>query len=180
MLSILALMVGDVVYRPDEVLRVLAGQTVPGTSFTVGELRLPRTAAGLLAGAAFGLGGVTFQTMLRNALASPDIIGISWGASAAAVIGIVVLHLDPSAIAPLAVIAALGTAAAVYLLSYRHGVAGARLILIGIGVAAMLESVVAFVLVRAASWDLQTAICCSTATTSRPASACGSSGRASS
>ena len=57
----------------------ILGQTVPGASFTVGELRLPRATLGLLAGFAFGVAGVTFQTMLRNPLASPDIIGTSSG-----------------------------------------------------------------------------------------------------
>ena len=81
-----SLMIGTTFYGPDEVIRVLLGQQVPGASFTVGELRLPRAALGLLAGVAFGIAGVTFQTMLRNPLASPDIIGITWGASAAAVV----------------------------------------------------------------------------------------------
>ena len=52
---------------------------MPGASFTVGELRLPRAVLAVLAGFAFGIAGVTFQTMLRNPLASPDIIGISVG-----------------------------------------------------------------------------------------------------
>ena len=84
-------MVGQTFYPPGEVLRVILGETCPGASFTVGELRLPRAVLAVLAGARFGLGGVTFQTMLRNPLASPDIIGISSGASAAAVFAIVVL-----------------------------------------------------------------------------------------
>ncbi len=120
---------------------MILGQTVPGASFTVGELRLPRATLGLLAGFAFGVAGVTFQTMLRNPLASPDIIGISSGASAAAVFGIVVLALDETAVSLLALGGALLTAAAIYLLSNRGGFAGTRLILIGIGVAAMLDSV---------------------------------------
>ncbi|MFD1722818.1 FecCD family ABC transporter permease [Amnibacterium endophyticum] len=150
-----ALMVGDTVYSPAEVVRVVLGQTVPGASFTVGELRLPRAVEGVLTGAAFGLGGVAFQTMLRNPLAAPDVIGISSGASAAAVLGIVVLGLDAGATSLLAVAAALVVAGAILLLSYRGGIADTRLILIGIGVAAMLESVVAAVLLRAANTDLQ-------------------------
>jgi len=152
------LMVGDTFYTPDEVLRVIVGQTVPGASFTVGELRLPRMALGVLAGLAFGMAGVTFQTMLRNPLASPDVIGISSGASAAAVVGIVVLKLGETTVAFLALAAALVTALVIYLLSRRGGFAGARLILIGIGVAALLDSVVTYLLSRAAQWDLQTAM----------------------
>ncbi len=156
-LAFTALMVGQTFYGPGEVLRVVLGERVPGASFTVGVLRLPRTVLGVLAGAAFGLAGITFQTMLRNPLAAPDVIGISSGASAAAVVGLVVLGWSPAQVSVLAVAGALVTALAVYGLAYRHGVAGSRLILIGIGVAAMLDSVISYVLAGAASYDLATA-----------------------
>ena len=154
----LTLVVGQTVTPPRDVLRVLAGQDVPGASFTVRELRLPRALLSVLVGLSFGLGGVVFQTLLRNPLASPDIIGISWGASAAAVFAIVVLGWSGAPVSILAVCAGLGVALAIYLLSWRRGVAGARLILVGIGVAAMLESFVAYVLSRAPSWTLQEAL----------------------
>ncbi len=152
------LMIGKTFYGPDEVVRVILGQQVPGASFTVGELRLPRTALGLLAGFAFGIAGVTFQTMLRNPLASPDIIGITWGASAAAVVGIVVLSLGDTAVSALALAGGLATALAIYLLAFRRGFSGARLILIGIGIAAMLQSVVSWALSRASDWDVPAAM----------------------
>jgi iron complex transport system permease protein len=153
-----ALMIGNTFYSPAEVLRVVFGEQVPGASFTVGELRLPRACLGVLAGFAFGMAGLTFQTMLRNPLASPDIIGISTGASAAAVVGIVVLSLNETAVSLLALGGALVTALVIYALSWRRGFAGARLILIGIGIAAMLHSVVSYVLTRAAAWDIQAAM----------------------
>lgn len=152
------LMVGNTFYGPAEVLRVLLGETVPGASFTVGELRLPRAVLAVLAGAAFGIAGVSFQTLLRNPLASPDIIGITQGAGAAAVLGIVALSLSGPAVAVLAVVGALLTAGSIYLLSNKGGFAGTRLILIGIGVAAMLQSIISYVLSRAAQWDIQTAM----------------------
>jgi iron complex transport system permease protein len=152
------LMVGKSFYGPAEVLRVILGETVPGASFTVGELRLPRATMGVLAGLAFGIAGVTFQTMLRNPLASPDIIGISSGASAAAVVAIIVYSLGDMAVSLVAIAAALATAMLIYLLAYRDGVVGTRLILIGIGIAAMLDSVISYVLMRAAVWDIQTAM----------------------
>ena len=155
---IVSLMVGNTFYGLDQVARVLLSEQVPGAAFTVGELRLPRALLGLLAGLSFGMAGVTFQTMLRNPLASPDIIGISSGASAAAVVGIVVFSLGETAVSFLALAAALITAAAIYLLANRRGFAGTRLILIGIGVAAMLDSVVSYTLSRAPSWDLQLAL----------------------
>ncbi|WP_223396966.1 FecCD family ABC transporter permease [Nocardioides rotundus] len=155
---LVSLMVGQTFYGPGEVLRVMLGEIVPGASFTVGELRLPRASLAVLAGAALGLGGVTFQTMLRNPLASPDVIGISSGASAAAVVGILVLDVSETQVSLLAITAALVTALVIYLLAYRDGVVGTRLILIGIGIAAMLDSVVAYLIVRAAAWDLPTAM----------------------
>ncbi|MGL3149068.1 FecCD family ABC transporter permease [Microbacterium sp. A82] len=157
-LAAIALMVGNTFYTPGEVIRVILGETVPGASFTVGELRLPRTVLAILAGFAFGIAGVAFQTLLRNPLASPDIIGITEGASAAAVVGIVVLGLTGPMVSVLALAGALITALAIYLLSNKGGFAGIRLILIGIGVAAMLHSVVSYVLSRAAQWDIQTAM----------------------
>ncbi|GAA1537055.1 iron complex transport system permease protein [Microbacterium ginsengiterrae] len=157
-LAAVALMVGNTFYTPGEVLRVILGETVPGASFTVGELRLPRTVLAILAGFAFGIAGISFQTLLRNPLASPDIIGITQGASAAAVVAIIVLGLSGPAVSLFAVCGALITAMAIYLLSNKGGFAGIRLILIGIGVGAMLQSVVAYVLSRAAQWDIQTAM----------------------
>lgn len=157
-LAAVALMFGNSFYTPGEIIRVMLGETVPGASFTVGELRLPRTALAILAGFAFGIAGVTFQTLLRNPLASPDIIGITEGASAAAVVGIVVLGLSGPAVSAMALGGALITAIAIYLLSNKGGFSGIRLILIGIGVAAMLQSVVSYVLSRAAEWDIQMAM----------------------
>lgn len=153
-----SLMVGRTFYPPEEVLRVILGQEVAGASFTVGRLRLPRAVLAVLAGACFALGGVTFQTMLRNPLASPDIIGISSGASAAAAFAIVILGLSGPAVSLLAILAGLGVAVLIYLLSSRGGVAGTRLILIGIGIAAMLQSATDWVLSQAGQWDLQEAL----------------------
>ena len=155
---LVSLMVGQTFYSPAEVLAVVFGQDVPGAGFTVGRLRLPRATLAVLAGLCFGLGGVTFQTMLRNPLASPDIIGISSGASAAAAFAIIVLGLGSTAVSVVAIVSGLAVALAVYALAYKGGVAGTRLILIGIGVAAMLDSMTAYVLSQAAEWDLQVAM----------------------
>jgi iron complex transport system permease protein len=155
---VLTLSLGQSFTPPADVLRVLLGEEVAGASFTVGQLRLPRAVLAVLAGMSFGLGGVAFQTMLRNPLASPDIVGISSGASAAAVFAIVVLSLNGPIVSVLAVAAGLGVALAVYGLSFRNGVAGTRLILVGIGVSAMLESVVAYILSQAPAWSLQEAM----------------------
>ncbi|MFC3996148.1 FecCD family ABC transporter permease [Nocardiopsis sediminis] len=153
-----SLMVGRTFYPPGDVVGVVLGQDVPGASFTVGRLRLPRAALAVVAGLSFGLAGITFQTMLRNPLASPDIIGISAGASAAATFAIVVLSLGPAAVSAVAIAAGLAVAVVVYALSFKNGSAGSRLILIGIAIAAMLESFTNHILDRAAEWDLQEAM----------------------
>lgn len=152
------LMVGQTFYPPGDVVRVVLGEQVPGASFTVGRLRLPRAVLAISAGCAFGLGGVTFQTMLRNPLASPDIIGISAGASAAAAVAIVTLSLGGTQVSVFAIVSALAVSLLMYTLAFRDGVVGTRLILIGIGIAAMLHSVISYVLSRAAAWEHQEAM----------------------
>lgn len=152
------LMLGQSFTPPQDVLRVLLGENVPGASFTVGHLRLPRAVLSVLVGMSFGLGGVAFQIMLRNPLASPDIIGVSSGASAAAVFAIVILQLDGPAVSVFSVATGLGVALLVYGLASKNGVAGTRLILIGIGISAMIESFIAYILARAPAWDLQEAM----------------------
>lgn len=154
----LTLIVGQSITAPMDVLRVLIGQDVPGATFAVNDLRLPRALTGVLAGFGFGLSGAAFQMLLRNPLASPDVIGISAGAGAAAVGGIVFLGLSGVWVSFLSVAAALAVALAIYLLAWRDGVAGGRLILVGIGVSAMLNSFIAYALSKAPAWSLQEAL----------------------
>jgi len=155
---LLTLCVGERSYSPVDVLRVVLGQHVDGASFTVGDLRLPRALTGILVGIAFGMGGVMFQTMLRNVLASPDVIGISAGSSAAAVVAITAFSISGPALSAVAVAAGIGVAGVIYALSWRRGVHGTRLILIGIAVGAMLDSVISYTLSRAAIYDVNEAM----------------------
>jgi iron complex transport system permease protein len=139
---------------------------IPGASFIVMENKLPRAVIGTLAGGALGLSGGLFQTMLRNPLASPDVIGISSGASAAAVIAIVVFGASNAVVSGAALAGALGVAALIYAVSRvgplgsghapggRGDAAGNRLILAGVGIAAALQAVVSFLMTRA---DIRTA-----------------------
>ncbi|MHA3682970.1 FecCD family ABC transporter permease [Leucobacter sp. HY1910] len=139
-----------------EVVRALGGSGE--AVFTVQELRLPRAVLGLLAGAAFGLAGAVFQSLLRNPLASPDVIGISAGAGTAAAFGIVVLGAQGGTVSLLALGGAFVTAALITWLAAGPGAATARMILIGIGAAAILKSLLALILSRASSWDMQGAM----------------------
>lgn len=143
------------------------GPKIPGASFIVMENKLPRAVIGTMIGAAFGLAGALFQTMLRNPLASPDVIGISYGASAAAVTAIVVFGASGAVVSGAALAGALGVATLIYAIS-RSGslgsgtlgsggtgsAAGSRLILAGVGIAAALHAVVSFLMTRA---DIRTA-----------------------
>ncbi|WP_370247092.1 FecCD family ABC transporter permease [Nocardioides sp.] len=125
--------------------------------FIVRELRLPRALTAVLVGAAFGVSGAIFQGLARNPLASPDIIGITAGSSAAAVFLIVVAQATGTALALGALAGGLLTAVAIYLLAWRRGVASARLILVGIGVSAVLSAVTSYLLTRAEIYEAQQA-----------------------
>ncbi|KAB1641720.1 iron chelate uptake ABC transporter family permease subunit [Gulosibacter chungangensis] len=151
-------LVGDVIYSFGEVFAVMRGEQVAGASFSIGTLRIPRATAGLLAGLAFGAGGYLFQTILRNSLASPDVIGITSGASASAVFAILVLGLSGAAVSAISVICGLATALVIYLLSSGRGGLGSRLILIGIGVAAMFNAVISYLMLQGDAYDLPKAL----------------------
>lgn len=155
---VLSLMLGRTYYGLDEVIPAVLGHSESGAAFTVGELRFPRATLAILAGFAFGIAGTTFQTLLGNPLASPDILGITSGAGAAAVLGIIVLGLNDSMVSIFALMGALATAAAIFLLSSGGGFAGMRFILIGIGFAAILQSATSYMLARAGEWDIQRAM----------------------
>jgi len=158
MLCVTALLLGNTIYSPETVLKVLLGEQIQGATFAVGTLRLPRMLSGLLVGMAFGIAGSTFQTMLRNPLASPDIIGISSGSSAAAVFCILVLKLSGTFVSIAAVIAGITVAALIYVLSRGGSFSGGKLILIGIGVQAMLNAVISYLLLKASQYDVPGAL----------------------
>lgn len=157
-LCISMLLLGNTKYSLEVVTRVLFGEDIQGASFAIGTIRLPRMLSGLLVGMAFGIAGSTFQTMLRNPLASPDIIGVTSGSSAAAVFCILVLKISGSFVSAAAVIAGLMVAALIYILSKGGSFSGGRLILIGIGIQAMLNAFVSFLLLKASQYDVPGAL----------------------
>ena len=151
------LIYGHEIYAIDDVVAVLAGRDVPGVSFIIGELRLPRAIIGVFSGLAFGMAGASFQHLLRNLLASPDIIGITAGANTAAVFGIIVLGWSGVPLSMLAMAGGILTAIAVSWLAWTGSFAPNRLILMGIGVAAMLSAASSWILIRGDQWDIQSA-----------------------
>ncbi|SHJ45237.1 FecCD family ABC transporter permease [Thermoclostridium caenicola] len=153
-----ALYLGNTQYPPDVIIRVILGEQIKGASFAIGTLRLPRMLIAVLAGMAFGMAGNTFQTMLGNPLASPDIIGVTAGCSVAAVFCITFLNVSKGVISLAAVVTGVALAAIIYFLSYRGGFSGPRLILIGIGIQAMLNALTYFLLLRANQYDVPAAM----------------------
>ncbi|MFC1420930.1 FecCD family ABC transporter permease [Streptacidiphilus cavernicola] len=148
-MGVLALGTGAYPLSPPEVLRTLAGHGPAGADFIVNGLRLPRVTDGLLVGAALGLSGALFQSLTRNPLGSPDIVGLSQGSATGALTVILLLGGGTVATAAGAVLGGLATALAVYLLAWREGVSGLRLVLVGIGVSALLAAVNGYLLSRA-------------------------------
>lgn len=146
-------MLGDFIITLPDFFAILFGKDIPGATFILMESKLPRAVLGILVGVAFGVGGAIFQTTLRNPLASPDIIGIAFGASAAAVFAIVVLGQTGLPVSVAAVLGAVGIAGTVRWLAGSTG--GYRLVLIGVGLAAALQSVVQYLFTRADEWDAQ-------------------------
>lgn len=157
-LASILLVFGNKQYPLTTVIRVILGEEIQGATFAIGSLRLPRMLSGLLVGTAFGIAGSTFQTMLRNPLASPDIIGVTSGSSVAAVFCILVLKISGNTVSIIAVISGFLVAALLYILSRGGSFSGGRLILIGIGIQALLNAVISFLLLRANQYDVPAAL----------------------
>lgn len=159
-LSLAAVMMlyGNTIYSPETVLRVLSGTDAGGAAFTIRTLRFPRMLTAILCGMAFGLSRNTFQQLLGNPLASPDIIGVTSGASVAAVFGILILKLDYGIVAVMAVFSGLLVSALIYFLSHKNGFSNTRLILTGIGMQAFLNSIISWMLLKASEYDVASAL----------------------
>ncbi|CAI9387256.1 Iron-uptake system permease protein FeuC [Bacillus sp. T2.9-1] len=152
------LMLGNTIYPVTDVISVLLGEQVKGASFSVGTIRFPRMVAGVFAGFAFGISGHVFQTMLRNPLANPNVIGITAGSSAAAVFCIIVLHASSTFVSIASIIGGLATVIVIFLLSKGSSFSIGRLILIGIGIQAMLNAVISYLLLIGQHHDVPTAM----------------------
>ncbi|WP_336632219.1 MULTISPECIES: FecCD family ABC transporter permease [unclassified Microbacterium] len=150
-LALAALCLGDLPLAPGDVLAALTGNGNGIAATVVLEWRLPHVLAAVVFGAALGASGAIFQSLTRNPLASPDIIGLSAGSYAGGLIVIIVFGAAAGSlpVSAGAVVGGLATAAVVYALSYRRGIQGFRLIIIGIGVAAMLQATSTYLLLRA-------------------------------
>ncbi|MEU3416372.1 iron chelate uptake ABC transporter family permease subunit [Streptomyces sp. NPDC006658] len=149
---------GDARIPAADVLRTLAGNGTAYQDFIVNELRLPRVLVGLLVGACLGLGGALFQSISRNPLGSPDVLGLSQGSTAGALIVIVLLSGSASQVTLGALAGGLVTGLAIYLLAWKQGVHGYRMVLVGIGVNAVMTAVNGYLLTKADLVDAARAV----------------------
>ncbi|PWI19420.1 hypothetical protein DI272_38645 [Streptomyces sp. Act143] len=146
--SVVLIGTGDFPISAGDVLKTLAGDGNAGQEFIVNELRLPRVLVGLLVGASLGLGGALFQAVSRNPLGSPDILGLGQGATAGALTVIVFFSGSAGEVTVGALLGGLGAGLAIYLLAWKQGVHGYRLVLVGIGVSAILTAVNGYLLTK--------------------------------
>lgn len=140
-----------------DVLAGLAGTADEGTVLVVREWRLPRALLAALFGAALGMSGAVFQSLTRNPLGSPDIIGFASGSYTGALIVMLVTGGGYFAVAAGALGGGIITAFIVFALAYRRGVQGFRLIIVGIGVSAMLAAFNTFLMLKSTESEQLTA-----------------------
>ncbi|WP_062436870.1 FecCD family ABC transporter permease [Herbidospora daliensis] len=148
-MAVLALMTGSYQLTPGQVLSALTGRETGIVHDVVVDWRLPRVAAALVFGAALGVSGAIFQSLLRNPLAEPGVIGFSQGSYTGALIVILLVDGTYTQLVGGALLGGMATAVAVYVLAHRRGVQGFRLIVVGIGVSAMLESLNTWLIIKA-------------------------------
>jgi len=157
---------GDYTIPIPDVVAVLTGGGDSASQFVIQELRLPRAVVGLVVGASLGIAGALFQTFARNPLASPDVLGITDGASIGAVFvivmgstgGVLATGVSSLGVTMAALAGALITSAALYLFAWRRGIDGTRFVLIGVGLSAMMSAGVNWMLSKAAIYDLPAAL----------------------
>ncbi len=151
----LSIGVGEFPIGLSRVVATILGGGEQVDEFVVMDLRMPRALAGLVVGVALGVSGAVTQSVARNPLASPDILGITGGAGAVAVFlvtvsgGTAAVVVNSVGLSGAALAGGLGTGLLVYFLAWRRGIDGFRLILIGISVSAVMEAVTTWLLVQA-------------------------------
>ncbi|WP_406407080.1 iron ABC transporter permease [Streptomyces halstedii] len=151
----LSIAVGDFPIALPRVIATLLGGGEQVDAFVVMDLRMPRALAGLVVGIALGVSGAITQSVARNPLASPDVLGITGGAGTVAVFLVTVSGGTAAAVvstlglSAAALAGGLGTGLLVYFLAWRRGIDGFRLILIGISVSAVMEALTTWLLVSA-------------------------------
>ncbi|MCG3724189.1 FecCD family ABC transporter permease [Vibrio cincinnatiensis] len=149
LLAAYALTIGRYTISMPDLWQVIIGQGSSVQERIVWNIRLPRIVTAVFVGAALGVSGGIFQSVSRNALGSPDVIGFTTGAATGAIAQIVLFEQGPVQVALAAIVGGMVTAVAVYLLSRKAGVVGGyRLILTGIGIGSVLSALNGLMLVK--------------------------------
>ncbi len=147
--------VGDFPIGLPRVVGTIFGRGEQVDEFVIMDLRMPRALAGLVVGVALGVSGALTQSIARNPLASPDVLGITSGAGAVAVFlvtvsgGAATAVVNSVGLSAAALAGGLGTGLLVYFMAWRRGIDGFRLILIGISVNAVMQAITTWLLVTA-------------------------------
>ncbi|MEU8244182.1 iron chelate uptake ABC transporter family permease subunit [Actinoplanes missouriensis] len=146
-ISVITLGTGEFPIAPADVVKTLFGQGTAAQDFIVNELRLPRLITAILVGMALAAGGAVFQSLVRNPLGSPDVLGVTNGASTAALV-VVILGGSSTQLSLAAVAGGLGAALLIQLIGGKHGLHGFRFILVGIGLSAIFTGISGYLLTR--------------------------------
>ncbi|MEU4804693.1 iron chelate uptake ABC transporter family permease subunit [Actinosynnema sp. NPDC023587] len=144
-----ALVLGDYHVPLDDAVRAVFGESTRMAELFVERRRLPRALTAVLVGIAMGVAGAVFQSLTRNPLGSPDIVGFGHGAATGAVVVLLLVGGGTTQTAVGAFVGGLVSAAVVYLLALKGGAHGYRLVLVGIGVSAMLIAFNNYLVTRA-------------------------------
>ena len=146
--AVAALRLGKFAVSTQEVLVALQGQGRRIVQVVIVKWKLPRILLGLVAGLALGVAGAVFQTITRNPLGSPDLIGFSTGAQTGILVSVLLLPGSMLSTSLASFIGGAAVGAVTYLVSLRGGFTGLRFILVGIAISSMLVSVNRWLLVR--------------------------------
>ncbi|WP_449407839.1 FecCD family ABC transporter permease [Microbacterium maritypicum] len=159
LLGVAALTIGTFSLDLSQVVSALGGGGEESVRKLVVDWRLPRVLFAVLGGAALGVSGAIFQSLTRNPLGSPDVIGFDAGSyTGALIVMLVVGSVSYSFIAAGAVLGGVVTALVVYVLAYRRGIQGFRFIIVGIGVSAFLVGINGYLLISTGAQEARAAV----------------------
>ncbi|NYU09698.1 iron-enterobactin transporter permease [Enterobacteriaceae bacterium CCUG 67584] len=147
--AIVSLQSGAVTLDMSQVFNALTGSAPRNITIVVTEWRLPRVMMALLVGAALGISGAIFQSLMRNPLGSPDVMGFNTGAWSGVLVAMVLFGQHLTAITLAAMAGGILTSLVVWALAWRDGIETFRLIIIGIGMRAMLMAFNTWLLLQA-------------------------------
>lgn len=149
LLALFALCYGTLRIAPGQVWQALQGDGPRGFITVITQWRAPRVVMALVLGAGLGVSGAIFQSAIRNPLGSPDVVGFNTGAFTGALTVIILFNGSDYQIAGGALAGGIVAAALVYLLAWRQGIVGFRLIIVGIGIGAVLSALNSWLIISA-------------------------------